>query len=255
VQVEGRTLSVSGRTALRVVAVTGPVGAPFARSDIAQLSAARPDLLVLLGGLGDSHETAAANLSALAALHVPTLFIAGGADRLPVVRSAFEELEENAAEYLMHGSGLRELRVGKQRFALVSGAAQGRYAVDEDGCGFEQDDLDAVAAAFEQVKSDEQLWLLAWNAPSGWGIARGYGGTELGSVELAKLAEELGARGGIFAYPEARSFLPTEVGKGKGLALVVPRLGRTGVLRADGSRFGPALATLIVGARGVVPAP
>ena len=55
------------------------------------------------GGLGDTLETASAIVTALAALRVPTLFIPGGADRLELVDAAFEELDGQAAEFMLHG--------------------------------------------------------------------------------------------------------------------------------------------------------
>jgi hypothetical protein len=254
-EIRERLLTVRGPAELRIAAFAGPVGAPFSRTDLAQLAAARAALFLFLGGLGDTHETASANLAALASLHVPTLFVAGGADRLPVVEAAFEELDAPAAQTLIHASGLREVRLGRERFALVPGAALGRYALDDEGCGFEQDDLDNVEGAISDAKEKGRVWLLAWNAPAGWGITRGYGDTEVGSTELAKLAQALGAQGGLFAYPEAQVFSAGKASPHGGLALVVPRLARTGAQRADGGRIPRALVTLSIGEAGLVPAP
>ena len=57
--------------------------------------------MIYLGGLGDTLETASANLTALSALRVPTLFIPGGADRLELVDEAFGKLDEQAGEFML----------------------------------------------------------------------------------------------------------------------------------------------------------
>src|SRR5690606_8023368 len=149
----------------------GPVGARLSSAELAQLAASKAALFLYLGGLGDTAEMAAANLSALASLRVPTLFLAGGVDRLPVVQSAFEQLDEASSAFLIDISGLRELRFERERFAIVPGAAQGRYTLDETGCGFTEDDLSELREAFGPA-GQERRWLLAWNAPSGWGVTR-----------------------------------------------------------------------------------
>lgn len=252
--IEGRTLSLRGPSELRVAAFTGPLGVAFSRTDLARLAATKANLLVYLGGLGDTLEIASSNLTALAALRIPTLFIPGGADRLELVDEAFDKLEDQAAEFMVHGSGLRELRISKDRFALLPGAAMGRYARDEHSCGFEQADLDALEE--DLGESDKaRTWLLSWNAPAGWGLTQSAEHADVGSPELAKLAKAIGARGGIFAYPEVQAMQAGQAPQGRGLALVVPRLGRTGMQRADGGRLPAAVATLVVTGEGVSAAP
>jgi hypothetical protein len=172
-----------------------------------------------------------------------------------VVEAAFEELEDEASELLIDGSGLRELRIGKDRFGLVPGAALGRYAIDDQGCGFDPDDLDEIESALGNGKGKDRLWLVAWNAPAGWGLTRGRGNTEVGSPELQQLAQRLGVQGGLFAYPETQVFSAGKAPDSAGLALVVPRLGRTGAQRSDGGFVPPTLATLMVGESGLVAAP
>jgi hypothetical protein len=252
--IEGRAVAFKGPEEIRVAAFTGPVGAAFSRADLASLAASRAQVFLFLGGLGDSPETASANLVALAALRVPTFFVPGGADRLDVVDSAFEQLDEETAGFIVHGSGVRELRINKERFAVLPGAAQGRYAVDDESCGFEQADLDALEDALDDGPSG-RTWLLAWNAPAGWGVSAGAGGEDVGSRELSKLAESIAAHGGLFAYPEVQVLTRGREPKHGGLALVVPRLSRTGSQRADGGRIPRAVASLMVTAQGLLTAP
>jgi hypothetical protein len=220
---------------------------------MAALAAARAGLVLLLGGLGDDLAAASANLSALATLRVPVLFLAGGADRLPVIEEAFAALPEPSRDLLVHASGLRELRIGQDRFALVAGAPLGRYAIDAQACGFSLDDLDDVRAAFAGGAKGARSWLLSWGAPSGWGISSA-AGSDVGSPELFALSQALGVRGGVFAYPETQAGLTLRDEKQGRLAAVVPRLGRTGSTRADGGRVPSSLLVLTWTEQGLVEA-
>ena len=248
-----RVLSVEARPGLRVAAFTGPVGGTLSRADLSLLSAAKPGLVLWLGGLGDDAEAAAANLSSLAALHVPTLFVAGGADRLETVEAAFGRLPEEAAQLLIHGSGLRELRLGGERFAIVSGSPLGRYAVDDTACGFSVDDLSEVREALQGgATKAKRTWLLSWGAPSGWGVSNA-AGQDIGSPELFALAQALRVHGGLFAYPETQAGSVARDKKRTGPALVVPRLGRAGATRGDGGRVPSSVLLLVLTPDGLVP--
>lgn len=252
-EVEGRVVTLRTSSDLRIAAFTGPVGSVFSRSELAALGATKARLLLYLGGLGDTVEAASANLSALSALRIPTLFIPGGADRLDNVDEAFAQLDDASAELMLHASGLRELRIGKDRFLILPGAALGRYAVDAQSCGFAASDVDVLQETFESGPKG-RAWLLAWNAPQGFGITTGEGAHDVGSPELAKLASTIGARGGLFAYPESQAFQLGAMPK-TGLSLIVPRLGRTGSQRAGGGRVPSTVATLLLTADGLTPAP
>jgi hypothetical protein len=212
--------------------------------------------MLMLGGLGNDVSVATANLTALAALQVPLLFIAGGADRAAVLGEAFGNAEGAAGEWLVHASAARELRIGLDRFAIVPGAPLGRYALDEDACGFTTEDLGDIHDALDDdAPKGGRVWLLGWAAPSGWQITAGAGGSDVGSAELADLAGLLKARGGLFAYPESQAFAPVLDKTRGGLALVVPRLARTGTLRANGGIVPRALAVLTLDREGLRVAP
>lgn len=252
-EVRERVLSVRGADGLRVAAFTGPVGGTFSRADLEQLAAAKPALLLFLGGLGDDVAAASANLASLSALRVPTLFVAGGSDRVSVMDEAFAGLPADAAEILVQGSGLRELRLGSERFAVVAGSPLGRYAVDEQACGFTADDLTDVREAIEEGGARSRVSLLAWGAPSGWGLSHA-SGADVGSPELFALAQAIAAQGGVFAYPELRAGDVVRDKRRKGVAVVVPRLGRLGSTRADGGRLPSSLMLLVLTREGLVPA-
>jgi len=253
--IEDRLLSVKSKQgSVRVAAFAGPVGAALTRYELSILSAAQAELVIVMGGLGDDEEMAKATLAGLSTLRVPVLFIAGGADRVSVFESAFDDLDDRARDLMIQGSGLRELRVGRDRFAILAGAPEGRYAIDEDACGFEGDDVDAVR---EAIESDEEkgarVWLLSWGAPAGFGVTRALSGQDVGSEALSELAEDLGALGGLFAFPESAVGQPITDAQRKGLSLVVPRLGRTGATRAEGGRVPSGVAKLTISGSGLVP--
>lgn len=250
-----RVLSLRGPTPLRIAAFSGPVGGAFSKGELSELAGTQAQLILMLGGLGDTPELAGANLKALAGLRVPVVFVPGGADRLPVVEAAFEGLGDEAGAHLFNAAGLRELRIGKDRLALLPGAALGRYALDESACGFTTDDVSALQKALEEGGEAGRKWLVAWNAPAGWGLSTGYGNAEIGSTDLARLAQDLGVRGGVFAYPESQAGETSKGPAEQGFALVVPRLGRSGAQRASGGRVPSSVARLILDAEGLHRAP
>lgn len=249
VELKERSLAISAALPLRVAAFSGPVGTALDSADLALLRAARPELVFYLGGLGDDVAVAQKNLSSLAALRVPTLFVAGGEDRWPVVEAAFAALSDSEREVVFSASGLRELRIGRDRFVVAAGAPFGRYARDDESCGFQAADLEDIQAAAAKGEPALRTWLLSWHAPAGFGVSDGLASTELGSPDLQALALAVGAKGGLFAFPESQA------GRARAtepLSLVVPRLGRLGSQRADGSRLPAQVAQLILTADGLL---
>jgi hypothetical protein len=231
-RVRERTLHIDGPWPLPVAAFTGPVGQLFTAADLAQLSADAPALALMLGGLGDDDAQAGQNLLRLAALHIPTVFIPGGADRRGVVDAAFAALPEAQRDWVLDGSGLRELRVGDQRLVIAAGAALGRYALDEQACGLAPDDFSSIQAALA-AEPARRTYLLSWHAASGFGVSDGFGGaSDLGSPDLMALGRALGASGGLFAFPE-----PSGKAASDARAWVVPRLGPPGTQSGDGARL------------------
>jgi len=249
--VSERVLSLRAPSTLRIAAFTGPVGTALEPDDLARLTQAQPGLVLYLGGLGDDEATATANLRALARLRVPTLFVAGGADRKSVFDAAFGALGDEERDYVLQASGLRELRIGSDRFVLVAGAVGARYAIDAQGCGLSPRDLEAIEEAARESPASAHTWLVSWQAPAGWGVARGAGDVELGSPALQAVATAVGAEGGLFAYPEVQ----VDRSGSSPVTRVVPRLGRVGSRRADGSLLPAGIATFVWTAQGLTPTP
>jgi hypothetical protein len=228
--VEDRVLQVRAPSPLRIAAFTGPVGRAFTSEDLAQL--AEGELAIWLGGLGDTEALARENLTRLAARRVPTLFLAGGADRAVIVDKAFEALPEDVA--IVQGSGLRQLRVGDQRFVIAAGAPRGRYALDEQGCGLTPED---VASIQTEAGPGGRTYLLSWHAPDA-------------SPELSSLARAVAATGGLSAFPEAAGPEPAIA-----QAWTVPRLGAPGTQRGDGARLKSRVGHFLLGTDGLQPRP
>jgi hypothetical protein len=220
--VEERTLRVDGTT--RIAAFTGPVGRAFSPADVALLEAS--ELALWIGGLGDTLELAQKNLALLAARRVPTVFLAGGADRWPIVEKAFEALPADVP--IVQGSGLRTLQVGDRRFLIAAGAPEGRYAIDEQGCGLTPGDV----AEIEEASGPGGSLLLSWHAPNGE------------SGRLASTWRAIGEPHGLSAFPEPSG--PDDV-------WVVPRLGPPGTQRGDGARLRSRVGHWELGAQGLRP--
>ncbi len=216
--VQERTLKVEGASG--IAAFTGPVGRSFRSEDVNLLNG--DELAVWIGGLGDTPELARENLARVAARRVPTLFIAGGADRWPIVEAAFEALPEDVP--IVQGSGLRRVQIGAQHFVIAAGAPRGRYAIDEQGCGLTPEDITTI----QSEGGSERAALLSWAAAS--------------SPDLASLARALGEAGGLHAFPEPQG--PSDV-------WAVPRLGAPGTQRADGARLPSQVGHFVLGAGGL----
>jgi hypothetical protein len=246
IAVQERVLTVTAPHTLSLAAFSGPVGAALRPAELSLLAQSKAQLSLYLGGLGDDEAIAKENLRAVAKLGVPTLFVAGGGDRLPIIEAAFAALSAAERDYVIHASGLRELRIGRDRLIIVAGAPLGRYALDADGCGFTSGDLDEIQKA-ASVGSNVRTWLVSWHAPAGFGVSEGLEGVEIGSPDLRALALALHARGGIAGYPDAQAGQAQHDAGWR----VVPRLARTGALRADGSRLPASLARLVLDEHGL----
>jgi hypothetical protein len=234
----------------------GPPGKPA----LDALAAARPQLLLMLGGVGDTDAIATATLAALADLRLPTLILAGGRDSQKRIERARQGLPSDAAERITDVTSASSVRIGNDTFVPVGGALDGRYALRADSCGYGEADLGARLAV--APSRDGRRWLLAWQAPTGDAefAVTNSDGLDLGSAPLAELARKLGARGGLFAWPEVQVLRPSAAGgqlraalgvSYPDLQLVVPRLAGPVMERSDGSRTGPGFALLRLEAKGL----
>lgn len=206
------------------------------------IEAASPSVVILLGDHGDGEGLSESSLAAMVAdfgqLNVPVLFLPGGRDAGPALREA---LPDDGA--LIDLGGVRSVRIGGLELVPLPGAPSGRYAVDESACGLGSEDLSAIAS---DVGSADGLRLVLSYAAPATGDARtaGLEGVEAGAPLIAEALTALGARGGLYAFPEAeigrpfdgtsRATVPT--GALETLHLVVPRLLGPATFRSDGSR-------------------
>lgn len=262
--IEKRTLRVTGLHGdVRIAAFAGPaLGPPPNEVALRRLTEAKPDLLLLLGGLGDSTVTAAATVKALASLAAPTLVVAGGRDTRERMRDALA-VQPAAARKVVDISAFDAVRLGRDTLVPVAGASNGHYAIEPRACGYGLDDLKARASALGTASPGEHRWLVAWEAPGEGGplsVARAQSGIDAGSVDLAELARRIGAGGGVFAWPEVQ-LLRSSAGDGTrvvpagmgamDLRIVVPRLAGPAQERSDGTRVLPGFALLRFDASGL----
>jgi hypothetical protein len=251
-ELKKRVLRVVGPTrALRLAALSAPgLGDPLGGDALARLREANPDLLVLLGGVGDGPALASATFKALASLSMPSLIILGGRDTWSAHEKAFEELPPNAR--IIDATVLRAIRIGNHTLVPLPGAEKGRYAQQSAACGFDQSDLDEAAQELGAPPAGETRWLLSWQAPTRVGAApgpRSESGAALGSPLLTRFAQRVGAKGALYAWPTDEKTAVVQSGP-LGVA-AVPRLFGPRLETSSGSRISNGILMLEVGSDGL----
>ncbi|MBX3247028.1 MAG: hypothetical protein KF901_07600 [Myxococcales bacterium] len=247
--VDGRTVRLAGASRLLVLAATDATPAALAGAPVL------PTLV--LGGFGRDEAQARALLEALGPR--PALLLAGGEDEPAAIEAALRGL--SGRQRVAHISGAHRLETPHGTFVILPGAPNGRYARGSRACGFSDADVAARASSLGPAEG-ERRWLLSWAAPSGGGEHapdRGFGGVRVGSDEVATLARQTGARGGLFAWPRTTAGLASagegarEVPVGEAaedLAVVVPLAGAA-TERFDGSLLRASWLVLELGPEGL----
>jgi hypothetical protein len=238
-ELHDRVLTLTPRRwPLRVAAFSGAgFGSPARASGLARLRESGADLLLMLGGLGESEPIAQASAKALAALGQPMLLVLGGRDTWRISEAALEGLGDSS---IINATTLRRISIANNTLVPVAGAEQGRYAVNEEACGFGRKDLEAAAKELGPTKGSERRWLISWQAPAAQGplpsAARSEAGMELGSTSLGRFGERIGAIGALCAWPAGRQETSPD---GPLTARLVPRLFGPLLERPDSSRVAP----------------
>lgn len=247
--VEDRLLTLTAPTPLRLVAFRGAGASTSGLADaLLGVREHSPDLVLVLGELGETDAHVRAHLEALDRLGVLVVVLTSGADVAEAVHDAWDDAEPRN---VVDGRGLRGIVAGREVLALVSGAPQGRYATDESRCGVSADDFEGV----EDALPEGRRWLVSWAAPTGQGpasVSRGFGDVEAGSAPMAQLARALDAKGGIFGFPTTRALSPaTSTGEPlapgqahAGTRVVVARIAGESDSLHDGARLLPRAALL-----------
>lgn len=244
-EISERELTVRGPARpLRVAAFSAAaLGGALGTSTLERLRQSQADLFILLGGVGDQPQPAAATFARLASLSSPTLAVLGGRDGWTAREKAFEELKND--ERIIDATVLRAIRIGRHTLVPLAGAEVGRYALNEAACGFDAADLDQVARELGAAKSEETRWLLSWQAPSDLGPQLGPRttfGLPLGSDRVAAFARRISARGVLYAWPpddQTARAMPFDLG-----VTGLPRLFGPRLEAGDGSRS--ELAALVM---------
>jgi hypothetical protein len=192
ITVEERVITVD--TVRRIVMFAGAGDADL-REPLEGVHGARPDLVVMVGDLGSSDPGIRRNVEALGRLDVPVVFVAGGAD----VHPQYERYM--ASDAITDGSGARIVRAGAVELVPLPGAPGGRYAEGQNACGFTAADVRRIAEAVGPA-GEAPRYLVSWAAPTG---TPGMDGLDAGSELVSRLAEAVGARGVIHAWPRERA--------------------------------------------------
>ncbi len=246
---ELRERALSVRTphgALRAAVFTGP--APVAtdvRPALRTLVAARAELLLVLGGLGDDRASATQTARALAETGRLVLFLAGGRDAPEVVAAALDGLDAEARARVLDVSALERITVAGTELVPLAGAPAGRYARSADACGFTDADLDARAETLGSGEGAARRVLLAWASPA---PAPGIDDAPTGSDALARFASRIGARDVLAAWPREAAGVRSA---GAGIRRVVPPIAGFAARTGAGGRSGPGAAWLSFGPSGV----
>lgn len=260
----GRQLSVqSAAGVLDIVAFAGPAPGRLGKAVAALKQGPAPDLALLIGGVGDELAAATDTLTLLSALPFPTLVLPGGRDPLEALKDAWDGLSAAQRTRIWLLAGHHLLQLGEHQFVLVAGAEDGRYALQEDVCGFDANSLQHLMGSLAAPAPSGGRWLLSWTAPAGKetpAVARTPAGLEVGSSTLAGFAANIHAQGGLFAWPAVRAAEPMD-GAGAelsapaeldhGFFAVVPRLGGPALQRADGSQVAPGYLRVRLQGRGL----
>jgi hypothetical protein len=240
-RLEGRALTVEASTPVRIAAFAGPA---FHRApgdaELAALRSADPDLLLLLGDIGDELADTRATLRALATLAVATLVLAGGRDTRANIGAALDSLGP-ARRHVVDISALIAVRIAGDTLIPIAGAFEGRYALSAQGCGYGPIDIQRLARAHPDTWPGRR-WLLGWEAP--WVDEAGLSISTRESP-LTGLAERLIVRGGLFAWPAPL----TDAAASSNTSPAIPERCCTIVPRLTGSA--PAFALLQVSATGL----
>lgn len=264
-EIAGRVLTVEGwKYPIKIAAFSGPAFSDASpASALKKVAAVQPRLVIVLGGVGDNRERATSTLHGIGELGITALIVAGGRDEWGDLRAAFSALDNKFGDLVVDATALRSIRIGRDLLIPIAGASNGRYSRDNSACGFAESDLASIASEVGAARG-ERRWLLSWQAPAGGGtlsVARTTGGVDTGDEALAAFAERIGARGGLFAWPDLQVMRPRTLAGNlplpwgivaDDLRLVVPRLAGPAIERDDGTRAAPGFALVILNEAGML---
>lgn len=238
---DARTLVIEGtHEPLRIAAFRG---AALAEEPIEPaldaIESGDPAMQLVLGSLGDDEAHVETLLRALATLATPSIVVLGGRDHPADLADAIAALPAEARAKIVDAGGLRRIIVGGVELVPVAGAPDGRYARDDEACGLGAADVDAIASELG-ASGEHPRFLIGYAAPS---RLPGLEGGEAGSALVADLASRIGARPGLFAWPDVPS------------PMLVPPLAGPPAILGDGSRLGPGIRLVEVGASGLAEVP
>ncbi len=257
-----RVLSLDGLPATTRIAVfQGPgMATQLGHADaIRRLTAATPDILLVLGGIGMESLAAEPWLPALLKVGRPVLFLPGGRDSIASVEGALKGLPRDLRQRFVDLTGIYVVNLPGYMLALVSGADSGRAAIAENACGFSDTDVDAVRDALDDG-GERAMVLVSWEIPAG-GQGSRLAAASVGSEHLKSLREHGRFKAGVYAWPDTDVMRPVAASgaafvwgePSASLEVVVPRIAGPAHERSDGTRQLPGFVVLRLESGAIVP--
>lgn len=212
------------------------------------LDASPVDVVVTLGGMGESRDEIARALTPLAQ-GAPWLLVAIPGDRESIAehRAVVAELAGGGAR-VVDGSQVRVVDLGKALLGTLPGApAAGRLAAGSSGCVHDDADVKAILRALAAAERTPTL-LATPRAPRG-ATDLAPGGIHAGDVALARLlaAEPVGLV--VHTGVDDRTSPAGKAKPAPSLALAVGAVDATPRYRTSGERVLPSLLVVTIGDR------
>ncbi|MEZ4404757.1 MAG: hypothetical protein R3B06_32355 [Kofleriaceae bacterium] len=188
-RVEGGVLTSAGQ-ALVVAVVADAHGDPLIGLRD-RLAAARVDVVVSLGGMGETAPALAASLGGLADGRWLTVAVPGASEPWPLHRAEVARLAA-AGLPIVDGAAARVLDAGPAVVATLPGEPHaGWLAAGDDGCGHDADEAAAVVAELAARAGKRPSVLASPAAPRLGDSDRGVAGVGAGDRALAATATDL----------------------------------------------------------------
>ncbi len=207
---DGRILDVRGLTEASAFAV--------GEGSLAELPAGP---VVVIGGFARNESLAERVAEALG--DRLALLLAGGEDDPEIIDDVFD------ADNFIDLRGVHVIALESWDWVVLPGAADGRYALGDEACGYGDADVEALRETLEG-RDRPRMWL-SWNAPANVADL-GFEGVHVGDPRLDL------ATGGLFAFPATTS--GTNAAEGLEHAVSVPRWGGFNE-RYDGTPVAPGV--------------
>lgn len=239
--IEDDALTITGsrrsRVAIAITAGPSPSRTAAIRPEVDALAHALETrvvaAVVVLGGLGNDTDDAAAWLTRLARANAAVVVVPGLSERWDAAADAVEHADD---AHIVDGTGLRRVIAGNLEVVLLAGSDGGAYGV-RDACGWDDDDLRALGSIASPRGATRVLASVV--APRGVGPSAagiGVAGAPAGSARLAAFLRRSHIAHFVSAWPVENA---ADLREGTSIGAVVPSVAGFPRIRHDGTRIPP----------------